>query len=296
MTISQLIKIGIGTLVGIFLLCILLGASSTVPQGSVGIMLRFGQANKEVLAPGFHLKAPFADTIEYFPISTARFDTGNIGLKSKDSQEIQSNISVLYHVMADNCAVGLYTRTNGNPDQIPEISVKSQVYGATGAQFASYTIEELVTKRAELKNGLFNDIKNRLASSCIVVDDVNIVSFEFSDKYNQSIEAKVQMDQARLTAQLTLEKEKVSSEIRVVNAKADADAAIATAEGEAKSIKLKADADADAIKVKAQALNAAPANYVNYIAATNWDGQLPQVTSGVPFLNLPIQARQQPQQ
>ena len=288
MTISQLIKIGIGTVVGIFLLCVLLGASASVPQGSVGILLRFGKANTEIMTPGLHMKVPFSDTIENIPVSTFRYDTGNLGLKSKDSQEIVSNITVTLHTKSDNCAVDLYTQTGGDSDKIADLIVKPTVIGITGSQFSSYTIEELVTKRADLKNGLFKSVRDKLGAQCLAVEDVNITTFGFSDQYNQSIEGKVIAEQSRLTAQLTLDKEKISSEIRVVNAKADAEAEIAKADGDSKAVKLRADAEADAIRVKASALNAAPASYVNYIAAQQWNGQLPQVTNGTPLLSLPV--------
>ena len=90
MTVGQYIKTGAGVLLALFILAIVFGASTTVPQTAVGVHLSFGKAYTTVLQPGFHFKVPFTD--EIVPMSTAqvRYDSGPLALKSKDSQEINS--------------------------------------------------------------------------------------------------------------------------------------------------------------------------------------------------------------
>lgn len=278
MTLGQYIKYGAFAFIALFVIALMFGVTTTVPQTAVGVKLHFGKASPVVLQPGLHWKMPFTD--EIVPMSTAqvRYDSGPLALKSKDSQEINSNVTVTYHTNGTR-AVFLYGLASGDPTRINDILVKPAVFGIAGQAFASYTIDELITKRDELVVNLRARLKNNLATSGLILDDVFVTSFGFSDVYNKSIEEKVSAEQAKLTAQLTLDKEKISAQTRVVVANAQAEANISAANGEATARLTRAEAEAKSIAVQNKALESVSDKYIPYLVASKWDGVLPKVSS-----------------
>ena len=107
------------------------------------------------------------------------------------------------------------------------------------------------------------------------VDDFNIVDFAFSDEFDEAIEQKVTAEQLKLKADMDLKRIEVEAEQK-----------IASATGEAEALRLqKQEITPDLIKlreveVKSKALD------VQREAVAKWNGVLPQVTSGIPFIDI----------
>lgn len=90
------------------------------------------------------------------------------------------------------------------------------------------------------------------------------------------------------TQKQNLDKERVSAEIAVTQAKGRADSELAKATAEAQAIKLRGDAEAHAIEARAKAL-AQNQNLVDLIKAERWDGKLPTTVipgNTTPFLGV----------
>ena len=87
----------------------------------------------------------------------------------------------------------------------------------------------------------------------IIVDEINITSFDFSDAFNEAIEAKVTAEQLKLKAEMDLERIKI-----------EADQKVAEAAGKAQ-----------AIRIEAQALSANP-RIIELRWIEKWNGETPQ--------------------
>src|SRR4030095_17203507 len=61
---------------------------------------------------------------------------------------------------------------------------------AIKASTAKFTAEELITKREMVRDEIKAQLTARLKSRNILVDEFNIVNFEFSKNFNDAIEAK----------------------------------------------------------------------------------------------------------
>jgi regulator of protease activity HflC (stomatin/prohibitin superfamily) len=85
-----------------------------------------------------------------------------------------------------------------------------------------FSASELVTKRTEVKNKMMEAIKARLSTRYIIVDDVAIVNFTFSEAFDKSIEAKQVAEQSAMKAKQDLERVKLEAEQKVANAEAEA--------------------------------------------------------------------------
>jgi regulator of protease activity HflC (stomatin/prohibitin superfamily) len=123
----------------------------------------------------------------------------------------------------------------------------------------------------------------------IIIDGVQIENIDFSDAYEQAIEAAMQAQAEVKKVEQELLRQKVEAEKVVVNAEAAAKARVAQATAEAEAIRVKGEAEAGAIKAKAEALANNP-NLVQLTATEKWNGTLPTTMvpgTAVPFISMP---------
>jgi hypothetical protein len=108
------------------------------------------------------------------------------------------------------------------------------------------------------------------------VDELNIVTFEFSKSFNDAIEAK-QVAAQRVQQSLNEQQ----------RARVEADTRIIAADGDAQALLRRAKAAAEAQALQRQTLTDL---YVQFLAIEKWDGKMPQVTGGsgsTPFVQIP---------
>ena len=136
---------------------------------------------------------------------------------------------------------------------------------------------DLITKRETVKNLARDFLGERLGNFNVVVEELNIVSFEFSRAFNDAIEKKQVAAQRVLEAQHARERARVEAETRVI-----------AADGEAQAVLVRAKAASEAQQIQRSTLSDL---YVQFLAVDKWDGKLPSVTGGsgaVPFINIPV--------
>jgi prohibitin 2 len=136
----------------------------------------------------------------------------------------------------------------------------------------------LITKRETAKDVITQTLRSTLASNNIVVQNVFITDFQFSQSFAAQIEQKVVAFQKFLTEQNNLKAVQVIANQNVVQAQAAARANVAKAGGEAQ-----------AIDIITQQLRSSP-EYLQWQAINRWNGQLPYAlgsSGGVPFFQLP---------
>lgn len=248
--------------VALVLLVVLLGSFGTVPVGHKGIRLTVDKISG-VVENGFYMKIPFAQKIVKMNVQTQKEEI-DAEAASKDLQNVSAKVALNYNLYPDKVAE-LYSRIgNDYKSRIIAPAIQEAVKSAT----AKYTAEELITKRAEVRDNMKASLVARLATDFIQVSEVSIVNFDFSNSFNQAIEAKVTAEQDALAAKNKLEQVKFEAEQRV-----------ASAEAEARAIKIQAEA----------VTQQGGKDYVQLKAIEKWDGHLPQQMipgSTVPFLNL----------
>jgi regulator of protease activity HflC (stomatin/prohibitin superfamily) len=122
----------------------------------------------------------------------------------------------------------------------------------------------------------------------IIVESVQIENIDFSDAYENSIEARMLAEVEVQKVRQNAEREKVTAEITVIQAQAEADAQLARATAEAEATRIRGEAEASAIKAKAEALKD-NAGLIALTQAEKWNGQLPTTMipgSTVPFMDV----------
>lgn len=246
----------------IIALILLLNPFVQVSAGERAVVTHFGSVVGE-LGPGIHWITPIVSNAVIMNVQTQKEQT-KASAASSDLQTVDTDIAVNYNVDPSKVS-DLYTKVGlGYQSTIIDPAIQETVKSVT----ANYTAEELITKRAQVTSDIQTALSTKLQLSDIVVTNVNVVDFNFSDQFNQAVEAKVTAQQNALAAQNKLQQVQF-----------EAQQTIATAEAQAK-----------AIQIQAQAINSqGGADYVNLQAIQKWNGVLPtQMVPGssVPFINV----------
>jgi len=261
--------------VGILLLVFILNPIRTVDAGFRGVLLT-GGGYSGTLGEGYNLIIPIVQQVIPIEVRTALYQV-KADSASADLQQVETDIALNYHILP-SMAGDVYQKTG--EDYKVKI-IEPAIQEAVKASTAKYTAEQLITKRELVKQSIDEGIVARLQPFNIIVDQVNIVNFAFSDQFNSAIESKVTAEQNALTAQRNLEKVKFESQQLVVIAQAQADSKLAVAKAEAQSIQLQGEALRNNPQVS------------QLRAVEKWDGKLPVNMYGgngnvVPFVNVPL--------
>jgi len=251
-------------LIGIFIilsLIILFGSFYIINAGERAVLVTLGNPSEYTISEGLHFKIPFIQKVIKFDIKTQK-DEVEISSASRDLQTVSANIAVNYHINSDSVPT-IYTEIGLN--YINRV-LSPAVQESTKAATARYTAEELITKREEVRESIKRLLQEKVEDRGIIVEDVLITNFDFSDAFNSAIESKQVAEQNALAAKNKLEQARYEAEQTVVTAKAQA----------------------EAIQIQTAAINSqGGTDYVQLQAINKWNGIMPTVTSGaIPFINM----------
>ena len=271
----------------VIILVIVLATSAfvIVQSGHVGVIVTLGAVQPVPLSEGFHLKKPFMDKIVQTDIRLTKAVSKSVAA-SKDLQTVQTQVSVQYSITGA-VAPRTYQRI-GTRDVVAATVIGPAIQESVKAVTAQFTAEQLITRRAEVKQQIQAAIESFIrvtledkdVPTALTIANVAITDFEFSDEFNKAIELKVRAEQEALQA--VNEKTR-----RVTQAEAGYQERKLAADGEAYEIEAASKAKADAIAREAKALKNNPA-LIQLRLAEKWDGTLPRFTGGesIPLINI----------
>jgi len=232
---------------GLFALIIIFGAFGTVGAGERGILLQFGAVKDKVFDEGLYIKIPLIQRVVIMDVKIQK-DEIPATASSKDLQIVTSRIALNYH-LAPESVNKIWQEVGKNYNAR---IIAPAIQESVKAETAKFTAEELITKREIVKEQIKANLAERLLENFIVVDEFNIIDFDFSTTFNEAIESKVKAEQLKLKAEMDLQRIKVEAEQKV-----------AEAQGKAQ-----------AIQIEAQALRANP-QVVELRWIEKWNGQVP---------------------
>lgn len=198
---------------------IIFSAFGTIGAGERGVLLQFGAVQDKVFDEGLYIKIPFIQNVVKMDVKIQK-DEVPASAASKDLQIVTSRIALNYHLAPD--LVNKIWQKVGKNYNVRIISPSIQE--AVKAVTARFTAEELITKREEVKEQIKINLAERLLEHSIIVDEFNIIDFEFSKAFNEAIEAKVTAEQLKLKADRDLERIKIEAEQRIADAQGKAEA------------------------------------------------------------------------
>jgi len=216
-------KKGAKTIILIALIAIailLLGFSSarSVPSGFVGIRTQFSAVIGVPLSPGLNLKLPLMQDIELMDCRIQKIEADSFAASS-DLQIVTSKIAVNFSI---NPAMvqSLFQEVGTNYRSVVIDPAVQEVVKMVTAQ---YTAENLIAQRGEVSQKMTEMLTAKISSKGIIINDFNVLNFDFSEEFNNAIEQKQIAQQQALKAQQDLARIKIEAEQKIVQAQAEAE-------------------------------------------------------------------------
>ena len=249
----------------ILLTVVIIDGYVIVEPGYRGVIVTLGKVSPKVLDEGFHFKLPFIQEIIPMDVKVQK-DQSEETASSKDLQTVKAIIAVNYRL---------------NPEMVhklyedlrlsyKEIIVEPAIAESLKSVTAQFTAEELISKRSEVSSKVKEALGKKLSNYYMILNEINITEFKFSDEFNAAIEQKQIAEQQALKANLDLQRIRIEAQQLIEQAKAQAEA-----------LKIQKDVVTPELvelrKVEAQ-----------LEAIKKWDGKLPSVTGSgaVPFIDI----------
>ena len=245
--------------IGLVVLTLTFNSFGMVGAGERGILLQFGAVQDKIFGEGLYLKIPLVHKVVKIDVKIQK-DEIRSSAASKDLQIVTFKIALNYHL--DPKSVNKIWQEVGKEYNTRIIAPSIQE--AVKAESAKFTAEELIIKREEVKEQIKANLTKRLLERSILVDEFNIIEFEFSKAFNEAIESKVTAEQLKLKADMDLERIRIEAQQKVAESRGKA----------------------EAIRIEAQALSYNP-RVVELRWIEKWDGKVPTYWGdATPFIGI----------
>lgn len=194
---------------------LILSNAYTVKTGEVAIISTFGKVSK-IQEEGLHFKIPFVQTKymletreKLYSFSKSYEYDKSLNVSTKDIQSINIQLTVQASVSNPEKLYRSFMGAHVNRFINPRVQEIVQ------ATISKYTIEEFVSKRTEISRLIFDDLKDDFETYGLVVSNISIIDYDFSDDYERAVEQKKVAEQAVEKARAEQEKLKVEAENKV---------------------------------------------------------------------------------
>lgn len=246
------------------------GFFAKVDSGYVGIVTHFGKIKDKVLPAGFHFTGYFEHV---HPINVrTQIKNGDVVAFSSDIQQVTLNVSINYNVTPE-AANTLYKTISG--DYFATL-ISPRVNENVKVVVSNYTAERLIASREVLSAEVLKLMREDLAPYGITATAISIENIDFTDAFENAVEAKqvatqeaqkarTQQDQQTMEAQQEATRKKIAAEAAAEVMRTEADA-------KAYEIRVQAEAEAEANQKIAASITDV---LIEYVQAQNWDGKLP---------------------
>lgn len=240
---------GLFKIIGIiFILFVFLSLNPfvTIDAGHQGVVfdkLR-GGVQTDTMGEGLHFRIPFFQKITQIPIRTQKLVFSNdrsgkysqgmnvnqqsrLSAASSDLQDVYVDAVVTYHI--EKSSVAKIYQEVGTDYAAKKVTPK--VADSVKTYTAKFKVAEILTKREEIKNKVMEDLKTNLAKDSIILEDINLVNFDFNQQFKAAIEQKQIEEQKAEKEKYILQQIEISSQQQVKKAEATKQSKILEGEG-----------------------------------------------------------------
>lgn len=247
-------------LIAFVVVIIFFGSFYIVGTGERAVLVTLGKPDLDAKGEGLHFKMPLIQKAVKMDVKTLKYEA-DLTAASSDLQDVNTKVAINYRIEPE--AVPTLYREVGVDYSNKIIYPLEQE--ANKAVTAQYTAEELITKREEVRQKMKDNLAEKLRSRGVIIEEVSIVDFKFSESFSKAIESKVTAEQDALAAKNKLAQVEYEAQQRVASARGEA----------------------EAITIQSQALQQNK-DILQLRAIEKWNGVMPQVVGNgaMPFINI----------
>lgn len=191
-----------------------------VGTGEVGVVTQYGKVTGRELSEGLSWVAPWGiNNVTKYDVKNVKEEVESKAA-TKDLQDVSGTLVLNYQLQRGEVSNMHKTVGKEYKDKLITPALNETFKAAT----AKYNASELITRRAEVKEDVYNQLKERLEKYGISVLDVSITDFSFSAEFNKAIEAVQIANQEVAKAKQQLEQAKIDAEKKIAQAEGAAQA------------------------------------------------------------------------
>lgn len=239
---------------------IILNCFSTVGTTERGILVTFGKAGKEVLAPGLHFKIPFVQTVRRYSLAPVNyeidFSIGSDGAVTNDMQTVGlvADVFWTYDEARLFDAVTKYTESSLRS------AIEKTMLASVKESVGKYTIYEIVENQEKISEEISSSLRSKMSIYPVVINQIAISNWDWSPAFDEQIaetmkttqQVKIAEQELQITtqeAQKQIKEAQAEQEATIIRANAEKEKALIEAQTKLETAKLEAEAQ----KVKADA-------------------------------------------
>lgn len=231
-----------------------------IGTGHRGILVKTGRVTGEPVVEGIYFHTPFISHYVEMNVREQKYSYQTSSY-SKDAQLV--GIEYTVNFKPDASKVHLIYQEVGYDWQ--DVLVKQILEGNIKEVTGQYTAIELIEKRQELIEKIYDTIDSEFLKKRIFLVSFEITNMDFDDEFERAVKNKVIAVEQAKEAQNKTVRVREEAEQKVIAAKAEA----------------------ESMRIRSNALSQNK-SLVEYEAVQKWNGELPKYMMGnsVPFLNL----------
>ena len=233
-------------------------------QTEVGIVKVFGKVD-HTISGGLNFVNPISDTVEVMDLRV-HVKEASFASYTKDAQPLTAAIEYQYEPISEQ-AMNIVSQYGSY--EIMEQKLQAATEERAKIVFARYGAMTLLENRSTLSAQVQEEVKELEALFPVNFTQVVVKDIDFSDAFEQAVEAKMQAEQDALRAENEKQEAITRAEQEREVARVEAEAAVLAAEGEAR-----------ALEITREALENMPETWIAQQYLEKWDGKLPQFIMG----------------
>jgi regulator of protease activity HflC (stomatin/prohibitin superfamily) len=177
----------IGGIIAALIVLIGFNAFVIINPGQAGVLSILGKAQDGPLLEGIHFKPPLVSQVDVYDVTVQKFEVPAQS-STKDLQELTASFAINFRL--DPLNVVNIRREQGTLENVVSKIIAPQTQESFKIAAAIRTVEESITKRAELKEDFDAALTERLDKYGIVVLDTSVVDLNFSPEFARAVEEK----------------------------------------------------------------------------------------------------------
>lgn len=203
-----------------------LSSCTIIRQGEVGTKRTLGRLNTKIMSPGPYVYNPFLATIIKTPVQSVNLEM-NIDLPSQDGLNINSDISILYHIKKE-----MVPSVLENLGTEYENIIRNIFRSASADVCAKFLAKDMYSgSRGEIERDIATKMNQILNERGFVIETVLLKSIRLPDGLSRAIEAKLKAEQEAQQMEFVLQREKKEAERKIIEAEGTRDANVIISEG-----------------------------------------------------------------